>query len=375
MRLRLILCVLLIACRPVAKSDSLTSSMNSAPGSQAIIQSRIVDNSTVLLRSRTTVIPGGQSLRTLNFTNDKTGWIGSSTGVIYKTSDGGGSWQRMLVPADPNIYVSSIYFADEVNGWAILAKNASDVMNSSGYESEVQHTNDGGINWQRQYFGSKLQIARIQFLNKQEGWVTGRNLEKGAFVLHTTDEGRHWTDATGNLSTDYGTDVTPLGPGIARLVTARGNVLLTNDSGSSWHQVEALQGEPLQSRISKIGITPSGGLWFLGGTDSKEGVWTTLAARPSTGETLNYRLNGVHLLDAIFLGDSQIVAGGSMVSDPDESEETRKAVILYSKDGGSIWTVAYENKDIGKFNALVRQGNNLWAVGDHGLIVRLESRF
>jgi photosystem II stability/assembly factor-like uncharacterized protein len=371
--------MLLIACRPVSQGNTQTSSVQPGRGSKAIVQSRVVVDSAALWRSESLTIPGRNNLHALNFTNDKTGWVGSSVGYLYSTKDGGGTWQKLIVAGSPKSYIPSIHFVDEVNGWVAVSKNASEVMNNNGYETEVQHTSDGGESWQRQFFGSRLQICRIQFLNKQEGWLTGRNLEKGAFVLHTTDEGVHWIDAVGDLGTillnDYGTDVVPAGPNTARIVTARGKVLVTSDGGSSWHQVTDIQDEALQTRVSRLGKISSDGLWVLGGADSKEGVWTNLALRPSTGATVDYRLNDIYLKDAIVLADSQIVACGSMVSDGGQSDQLREGVILYSTNFGSTWTVAYRNTDVSSINAIVRRGNNLWAVGDQGLVVRLESPF
>jgi len=235
-----------------------------------------------------------------------------------------------------------------------------------------------GKSWRRQFRGNKLQLYRILFLNDQEGWLVGRNLDKGAVVLHTTDQGAHWTDAEGNLNkdllADYASDVFPVAPNVANLLTARGKVFRTDDSGTTWIRLAAIQHEPLQVFISRLGIGPAGNLWVLGGADSKEGVWTTLSVGSAISTFNSYQINGVYLIDAIFLSESQVLACGSMLIDGTKSLDQREGTILYSNNGGRSWTVVYSNNQVRSINAFaVRQANHFWAVGDNLLVVRLES--
>jgi photosystem II stability/assembly factor-like uncharacterized protein len=367
--------LLFLACQHVAHTDKvLPTSEQTNRASPPIVQSTIVHNPEAMWHWDRTIVNKKHDLRAIHFTSESNGWIGSSDGTLYETNDGGRSWQKRNVPKLPGSDVSSIYFVDPTNGWVIVAKNPPDPMDSDGYQSEVVHTNDGGKSWRRQYWGSGLQLYRILFLNDQEGWLAGRSLDKGAFVLHTTDQGAHWTDAVGNLGTellgDYASDVLPIAPKVARLLTARGKVFTTQDAGSSWTEVEAIRGEPLQVYISRLGIGPAGNSWILGGADSKEGVWTTLSVRAANGTFNNYHLDDVYLVDAIFLSDNQVLACGSVAIALDQSEGT----ILYSNDAGRNWTVVYRNKQIRRLNSFATgQANHVWAVGDNGLVLRSES--
>ena len=378
MILHLFLYLILIGCQHVVHDDKvLPTSDQPRTASQPIVQSTIVQNSGSMWHWDKKEVNHPQALRALQFTSDNNGWIGSSDGALYETSDGGSSWQRRDVVSLPNSYVSSIYFVDALKGWVIASKNPPNAMDSDGYQSEVMHTTDGGKSWRRQYWGNKLQLYRILFLNDQEGWLVGRNLDKGAVVLHTTDQGAHWTDADGNLSkellADYSSDVFPVAPNVANLLTANGKVFSTEDSGITWTQVAAIQ-QPLQVFISRLGIGPAGNLWVLGGADSKEGVWTTLSVRSATSAFNSFQINGVYLIDAIFLSESQVLACGSMVIDGTKSWGRQEGTILYSNNGGRSWTVVYSNNQIRSINALaVGQANHVWAVGDNGLVLRLES--
>jgi len=379
MILHLFLYLILIGCQHAVHNDKrLPTADQPSTASQPIVQSTIVQKPGSMWHWDQKEVNHADNLKAIQFTSDKNGWIGSSDATLYETNDGGRSWQRRDVVSLPNSYVSSIYFADALKGWVTVAKNPPNAMDSDGYQSEVMHTTDGGKSWRRQYWGTKLQLYRILFLNDREGWLVGRSLDKGAVVLHTTDQGAHWTDADGNLSkdllADYASDVIPVAPNVATLLTAKGKVFSTKDSGTTWTQVAAIQHEPLQVFISRLGIGPAGNLWVLGGADSKEGVWTTLSVRSASSAFNSYQINGVYLIDAIFLSESQILACGSMVSDETKSLGRREGTILYSNNLGRSWTVVYSNDQIRSINAFaIGQSNHVWAVGDNSLVLRLES--
>jgi hypothetical protein len=53
--------------------------------------------------------------------------------------------------------------------------------------------------------------------------------------------------------------------------------------------------------------------------------------------------------------------------------DERSAVITYSVDGGKQWSVVYRNPASRRINAVTTLPSNIsWAVGDGGLVVRLE---
>ena len=72
----------------------------------------------------------------LYFVNENLGWLVTRAGEIYKTSNGGGSWDLQFADS---IYWRCVGFADENNGWA------GNKLGDNG--NLLFHTSDGGESW------------------------------------------------------------------------------------------------------------------------------------------------------------------------------------------------------------------------------------
>jgi photosystem II stability/assembly factor-like uncharacterized protein len=80
------------------------------------------------------------------FLNNEKGWLSTREGGIALTSDGGKTWKSSTTPT--NAPLSSLYFIDEYNGWAVggFAEN----VNLNEFPSNViLKTEDGGLTWFR----------------------------------------------------------------------------------------------------------------------------------------------------------------------------------------------------------------------------------
>lgn len=82
-----------------------------------------------------------------SFSNSMNGWLVSSSGKIYRTTDGGSSWSDCTKRLD--IYYASlrdVVFASSTKGWIGGQQYANKDT------SLVLHTTDGGATWERQNF-------------------------------------------------------------------------------------------------------------------------------------------------------------------------------------------------------------------------------
>ncbi len=115
--------------------------------------------------------------KSLQFINEQTGWIISSSG-LYKTIDGGLSWQTVNTTGSfvPGSSAPSLFFTDSNRGY--IADNM-----------KVSKTTDGGITWSVVYTGSST-YHDIQFINDNLGYITD-----GKYLLKTTDGGATWQKA------------------------------------------------------------------------------------------------------------------------------------------------------------------------------------
>jgi photosystem II stability/assembly factor-like uncharacterized protein len=195
-------------------------------------------------------------LRCVSFADDRTGWIGTTTGAnrLYVTRDAGGMWSPVIgLPPQPTaicglhaVSDSVVYAAgtnwpdrptsvlksvDAGHTWSQIDTNhlatilvdiffftpqRGWVVGGAGGRTRprvkpvILYTEDGGASWVNQLAGRESEFPfgewgwKIQFLDDQTGFVSLENFDAGA-ILRTEDGGRTWTrhpvnDAQGNAN-------------------------------------------------------------------------------------------------------------------------------------------------------------------------------
>ena len=116
-------------------------------------------------------------------------WAAGYFGAVYRTRDGGESWEKLDSGTQKSIY--DISFADERNGWAV------------GRRGFVIHTTDGGDVWERQELPRKpaRHIFGIHGVDAQHAWAVG---DWGG-RYSTSDGGRTWQDHSFRVYEDHPT--------------------------------------------------------------------------------------------------------------------------------------------------------------------------
>ncbi len=64
-------------------------------------------------------------------------WAVDTNGLLYATSDGGHTWQKLI---SSSLHMTQLSFVDDLNGWAIASVNNA--------PAKLLHTTDGGHTWQ-----------------------------------------------------------------------------------------------------------------------------------------------------------------------------------------------------------------------------------
>jgi photosystem II stability/assembly factor-like uncharacterized protein len=190
----------------------------------------------------------------LHFVSTDVGWVaetktnqsGPGPTFVYKTTDGGRSWQQQLTWDGPGPEYAR-FSADGLHG---LLAGLGGVP--------LFKTVDGGSHWQRMALPSQAtQVAVQYFLDANEGWIISYLNEAApgfAGVFHTTDGGQSWSQTArldvnqefshgqlggslqGNLifsdsSTGWMTPVTSSGTGITPVAPF---LYVTHDGGKTW---------------------------------------------------------------------------------------------------------------------------------------------
>jgi photosystem II stability/assembly factor-like uncharacterized protein len=334
---------------------------------------------------RETILPSHESLLAVQFTSAESGWVASATGSLYRTTDGGIKWSRVELRNRPGNYLVSLNFVGDKLGWAVFSKYPSDYLDYKAYSLRILHTDDGGESWKPQFEKQQVSINQIRF-NQQEGWATGVSYDANRtshLILHTTDQGKHWEDRSKEFeravnspaSFNFAIDIYAAQPSQATVLTVGGRVMLTDNGGQAWREIGTIADEFQQTGFMRIGWRGNETVWALGGTDGKEGIWSVLSFLNKDNSWTNHRAMQVFYRDAVFLADGKAIACGSVpdYEDPQKVTDRRAAVISYSSDEGRNWSIVYRSIKAKHLNALsALDANHIWAVGDGGLIVRLE---
>jgi len=119
----------------------------------------------------------GAKLTTVQFADANVGWAAeAAVPALLKTTDGGASWRRIVVPdVDDESGLSNLFFLDAQRGWAL------------GADGVLIATTDGGETWTDIGYGTKNRMYGLFFLDERTGWVAGSQ------IWHTEDGGETWT--------------------------------------------------------------------------------------------------------------------------------------------------------------------------------------
>ena len=108
----------------------------------------------------------------VSFVDGRRGWAVGSGGSIYRTLNGGSSWQPQTsgVMAD----LLDVKFLDALEGWAV------------GDEGTVLHTTDGGRHWLNEHSPTPHALERVFFTDRTHGWAVGFG---GTIISYGTSDG------------------------------------------------------------------------------------------------------------------------------------------------------------------------------------------
>lgn len=199
-----------------------------------------------------------------DFFNPSTAWVAvtaDTTYFVYRTHDGGQTWQKAQLPNQElpdqgSGFFYQIFFLNAQVGWILFE---SDLVAAGHVAVGVLHTSDGGATWKVisvsddktqnnptaiPFFGDK---SGISFVNDTTGWVTGSSaIEHFAWLYITHDGGVTWQHQSIPLPADA-SQLSTLPPvffnatdGILPAIIPRQNgpnidiIYTTQDGGANW---------------------------------------------------------------------------------------------------------------------------------------------
>ncbi|MCI0387240.1 MAG: YCF48-related protein [Acidobacteria bacterium] len=124
-----------------------------------------------------------KNLRAIYFVDSMTGWAAGDAGAVYRTTDGGRNWKPLLSGAAANI--NFITFIDWNHGW-MLGESGGKMGEDTESGNILLITTNGGRTWTRKPLPN---VTSLYFTDLKNGWAVGRN----STLLKTTDGGLEWS--------------------------------------------------------------------------------------------------------------------------------------------------------------------------------------
>jgi len=126
-------------------------------------------------------LPQGNSLNSVKFINDNTGWAVGNKGTIIKTINAGVTWTGQISICDS--IITDVFFVDSLIGYA--CSNSSMLLK----------TTNGGQNWILKILSGNCSFNKVYFSNANTGYLSGADYSSGnGILLKTTNGGNNWTN-------------------------------------------------------------------------------------------------------------------------------------------------------------------------------------
>ena len=221
----------------------------------------------------------------VQFLDANTGWaliyiLSNNTGRIMKSTNGGNNWSNLNATGE----FGSFYFVDANNGWSIVSGS------NSAPPYKITRTTNGGLNWFVQYTdNTQGSFSKIHMTDLNNGWIVGSSGK----ILKTNNGGINWTFVTnaGLTSTSKSKTLYFLNANTGWIANAEANwpvhkILQTTDGGNSWSQnIQSFDGS-----IFNIFFWDANNGWYSGeqcvancnGPDSLM-IWHGIILRTTSG--------------------------------------------------------------------------------------------
>lgn len=260
------------------------------------------------------------------FPTPATGYVCGYGGGILRTKDGGASWQPL--ETGTTIVFRNIVFPSANIGYAVGGEHFN-------LPDQIYKTTDGGDSWelQRDFMGSRS-VGAIYFHDEATGFIVGSDYKSKECVYKTIDGGTTWVNVYSGPNKDIvlqGIDFANDMVGYA--VGSLGRIIETTDGGTTWSQMQIESDETLLD----VDVSPDGTVFAtgLGGlvlsyspqsgvhastasansphiTYTSEGVTFRFAASPATNAHLHlYDILGREIRDVTPRSSEYLLSGVS----------------------------------------------------------------
>lgn len=309
------------------------------------------------------------SFRAVHAVSDKIVWMGGSRGTFIKTIDGGKTWEVKQVPEAEKLDFRDIH-AFDANKAILMSAGEAEKGNAKIYRTE-----DGGKSWNIVYQTNEKGVFfdGIDFWDKQNGIAFSDPINGHFFIIKTKDGGKTWTPInTENIPSNQEGEAAFAASGTSLIVSGKSNVYIctggaknsrifrSTDQGNNWEVIN-----------TTMSASQASGLFGMRFWDTNHGIAVG-------GDYLEVNKAIPNVLQTSDGGKTWVDAPQTNPAGLKEGVAVYKKKILiavgpsgtsYSKDFGKSWKAI----DTSAFHAISIMGNGIWAVGGRGNIAKLDT--
>ena len=268
----------------------------------------------------------GMDLQDIKAVDTNTVWATGSDNSIFKTTDKGKTWTKMLIPNLPvNTELFSISIINKTNLWV------------SGSNGVVCHSTDNGNTWtlsDTSFFRDKM-LQGIWAINEQEAYVAGGNTqgtEVSGFIARTKNGGQSWDSIVpaDNYNRNEWIGITSSGSTIV-VYGGKSHYLVSFDGGSTWKNdsLPELGGGDMAPDINHL-IMLNPMTWW-GALDESKVILSTDAGGNWTNQPTG--VGGSFMVGLDTWDNQTALALGAPLSFPPRSP------LIKTTNGGASWRV------------------------------------
>ncbi len=295
---------------------------------------------------------GTRTLWGVHFVDTLNGYAYGNGGIIYKTGNGGSSWS-----------ISTFVSSDTIYGMHFVNCSTGYLCTGSG---RIYKTSDTARTWIQNYYRSGW-LTGIYFWNRDTGWAVGaaRRLPYstyGAVIYRTRNGGNSW-DSTA-VTGPYALRTVHTLDGINLYSCGYNYLVKSGSSGSTWNGAVSFMGIADAQFQGSNGYVNNAA--FVSATNGLAvGRYGHIIRTDNGGVSWgSARINDYSWLEDVKYADSvrAVVVG-------------ERGVVLSTADGGISWTKRFPRHSSSLngpwYRAIcVVDPNNMWMVGDSGLIMK-----
>ena len=183
-------------------------------------------------------------LRGVSAVNERVIWASGSANTILRSDDGGNTWKKLTNPTPDRLDFRDVDAVSESTAYILSI--------GKGTLSRIYKTKDGGATWELRYANADPDafFDAMTFWDEMHGIAVGDSVNGAFYILRTDDGGQHWTrvppdklpaalPGEGAFAAS-GTNITVLGSNVwfATGAGPRARVLRSADRGVTWQLSE-----------------------------------------------------------------------------------------------------------------------------------------